>query len=293
MATALDKTIHFLGNSRIPQAVDVLLAALDLPDKRYQLETAQALLKHSSARGRVALIRRLPELTAETVTWIHDNAEQFFPSLNHCLRHANTETRECVLEFICTHQLLGHLPSLIASLTEHTDRPARARLEAAHLLSLHLYDRLRVDESPSAATDGNTARVRSWTQQTFEALATACGKIKDQPDPRFVVETILALGSIDHPVVERLFSLPETRQLATECLMTSRHPGVLRCLFDFLNTAYPQSAALNALNHRDDLALICHLLRWFRAKPPRAAQNNLKLIDSLPWIEQGAETLEQ
>ena len=44
MATALEKTIQFLGNSSTAQAIDVLLAALELDDRRYQAATARALV---------------------------------------------------------------------------------------------------------------------------------------------------------------------------------------------------------------------------------------------------------
>jgi len=101
------------------------------------------------------------------------------------------------------------------------------------------------------------------------------------------------LGNKEHPLLERLFGTPEVRKLASECLMTSSHPGVMQRILDFLGTPYPHSAALKALNQREDLHFVCFLLRWFRDKPERRARNNLKLINTLPWIQSEAERLSQ
>ena len=292
MATALEKTIEFLGNSSTAQAIDVLLAALELDDRRYQAATTRALLNHSSARGQMALIRRLPELTVEARELIRDHSSQLFRSFNHCLEHADSATRTHVLEFICSHELFAHIPALVASLQSHTHQPQIATQDTLRFLTQRLYDCSRSTAEPLLSTH-TAADLRSWTRAAFDALAAACDNLEALPDPRFVVETALALGDIQHPTFEHLFDTPTVRRQAANCLMTSCHPGVMQRILDILGTPYPHAAALKALNQRDDLPFICFLLRWFRDQPERTARNNLKLINTLPWIPVEAERLPQ
>ena len=76
------------------------------------------------------------------------------------------------------------------------------------------------------------------------------------------------------------------RKLAGDLLADSRHPGVLRLLFEHLGSLYPPRRVFEAFRTRDDPEFVAGLLRWLPAELGPVEHANLRQIDTMPWLDE-------
>ena len=123
-------------------------------------------------------------------------------------------------------------------------------------------------------------------QSVLTALEAACNRFADLAFPREVVESILILGDPDSNAVREAFlqSTPACREMAATLVMTSKHPGVMRLLMDFMGQNYPNPKAFEAFENRIDAEFVCHVLRSFPKRLTENQQKNFKQLVASPRI---------
>lgn len=282
-AEPLPTTFEALAASGRPEADEALIAALEVPQPAIRELAASVILRRGSIRGLLELLRRFEGLSDETRRLLSEPSDSLSQAFRQGLKHGD---EPLVLPVLAAARAGGHvdqLPNVIPLLRSES---GTLRNEAAETLWA-LADRLHNLLSQGGARIGRTDPHR-LREETLEGLAAACDHFDMLPEPNRVIEPLLALGTPRHPAVVKVLrqSAPECRQFAAETLATSRHPGVMRLLFDFLGETYPPRRIFETLRTRDDPEFVAALLRWLPKSPSATQTANLKQIEAVSWLEE-------
>jgi hypothetical protein len=286
MADPLSKTFDVLAHARNIDAVEVLIYALDAPDEAVRTMAAEALLKRNSVRGRVEIIRHWDSLPQEVIARICENSSPMGPAIKQSLQHGDRELRCQALELVRRAECYDQVPALLAILEDDGNELRDLALEVFRDLVHRLYEHLHDDRDAAAAPTilRNLPQIRHFV---LTCLDEACQDFENLVHQRDIVESILILGEAEHATVKKVLgnSPPACRKLAAELLDSSRHPGVMQLILDFLSVNYPHAKAFGALRQRTDPEFIAHLLRWFPNRLSQMQQKNLRQVTSLAWLE--------
>lgn len=285
MSSSFDKTFESLAQTRNPAAVDVLIAALDVPDERIQVAAVEALLKRRASRGIIELVRRVQVLYAAARELVEKNGTDLGPGLRDCLLNDDAELRGNALELVRRCAVYSEVPTLIALLhMQHVPERAVVEEVLAELVN-RLYEHLKLgkerDDSGSFLQDAERIR-----QQTLATLEVAAYRYPTHRC-RQVIEGLLLLGDPDNLHLKRFLreAVDEVRAIASELLCSSRHPGVMGLVVDSMTQNYPFPAAYAAFERRTDPEFICHLLRHWPRKLTDFQQKNFREIKAAVWLD--------
>jgi hypothetical protein len=73
--------------------------------------------------------------------------------------------------------------------------------------------------------------------------------------------------------------------LAANLLMTSRVPGVMQSVLDFMARSYPPLRVFQVLQERSDLKFILSLLQSFPRNPGETLIKNIRQVESVAWLK--------
>ena len=286
MSDPLAKTFSLLAATANPQAVDLLLLALDGRDSAIREHAAVALLKRNSTRGHLEVIRRLNSLPPPVFVQIEKSAPQLAPAVRQGLLHGDSELRRNALDLIRSTQSFDQFGTLL-DLLNHDD----AGLQDPAADAIRELVNALLGQSRNTDAEGGRKPLRDAVQirqRILLQLDQACSRFPELKRPEIVVESILMLGDPEHGAVRNALGHQNTacRELTHQLLVTSQHPAVMQLLLGFLSKNYPPPKILETIQSRDDLEFVCHLLRWLPARLGQTQQRNIKQITTLTWLGQ-------
>lgn len=305
MANALHKTLDVLARTRNATAVDLLIAAIHIPNDEIRVASLAALCKRHSTRGNIEAIRNLRNLTTEMRAVLERNATSLSQAMRQCLLHGDQELRANALEMVRWFEDFGQMPTLL-NLIEDAQCPQREL--TAHIIGElvnRLYDHLHFGKgqsgaAPSPSAASSTAPSHTFLRdaprirhQTLAFLESACQRYEAHRCPQ-VIQGLLVLADPESPIVKKLFreSSEVCRQAADTLLQKSTHPGVMSLIAQSMTQNYPHSAIIQAFEKREDPEFICHILRTWPKKLTQVQQKNFKDIKSITWLQPDRLNLE-
>ena len=284
----LRKTFDVLACSTAPQAVDVLVYALDLKDALVRSLALETLLKRHTPRGHVEAIRRLDALSPDLRRKLQDACLDLGSAIKHALNYGDPALRRNTLALLRDAEGFEYLPLVIEGLQDVEGETYPDTLATVQHLVERLYCLLDGQEASSIADDHTRrAELEKIRNQVLEHLQAACERAPTHPDLARLIEALLILGAKNHEAVKFILwhSEPACRRLAGDVLLTSRHPGVMQLVLDFMGQNYPHPKVFEALSHRDDPEFIRHLLAWFPRQLTRVQASNFRQLDHIRWLE--------
>jgi len=284
----LKKTFDMLACTTAPQAVDVLVYALDQDDPLVRSLALETLLKRHTPRGHVEAIRRLNSFPPDLRQRLHEACLSLEPAIKHALTYGDSELRRNTLVLLREAECFEYLPLLIDVLQEFEADTYPAALETFQHLVERLYRLLDGDEASSLAEDlTRRADLEKIRSRVLEHLQVVCEQNPSHPDLARLIEAILILGHRSHDAVKFILwhSEPACRRVAGDLLLTSRHPGVMQLVLDFMGRNYPHPKVFEALAQRDDPEFIQHLLKWFPKQLTRVQAANFRQLERIRWLE--------
>lgn len=281
MSAALDKTFDVLRTAGSPHALELLLAALDVPDEQVRTGAVAALADRGPTPGQLEVVRRIDSLPSAALDVLRTKTKQFEQSLRQCLRDHAEEMRRKALDMV---RLTGNcflMPQLLAMLADSEDELHVRTAETVLALARRLYD--RVHQPNDALAAASLAQMRNEVLTELDLATNHLDRLIHADE---VVEAALVLGDVDHFAVRKLLrqSAPECHDRVRRLLLTSRHPGVMRVVVDSLDQSHPHPAALEAIRQRTDAEFISHLLRHLPHELSETQQKNLRQIERLAWV---------
>lgn len=285
MSHPFDTTFTCLALTPNAAAIDVLVAALDVPDDEIRVRAVRALLKRRPTRGLVEVIRRLRTLPAEARDLVEEGADVLSRALRDCLVSGDAGLRDSAVELVERFEDYSAIPVLV-QLLEDASLADRAELEhVIYELAAGLYEHLQfgLEQEDAGSYLRDAQRIR---HELLAALEEACHRFSSHRC-RQVVEGLLLLGDPDNLHLKKLFrdGSEEVRGVAAELLCSSTHPGVMSLVLNSMTQNYPFPASFAAFQKRTDPEFICHLLRHWPRKLSPFQQKNLKEVHAIAWLD--------
>lgn len=279
----VEATMAALAASGAVRAAEALVAALDVPREPIQTAAAAAIVGRTAINTHLELLARFDRLPPAARQVIRTAGDQLDTAFRQMLLHSDGTSRTRALRIIDETHQFHQIPRLLELLKQ----PMLGELPAVNRVLWNLIEQLHDGlQSSQPAADGLPAvdAQRRWVLTHLEAAVADYEKLA-VPDQ--VVEGILILGEPTHSAVKQaLWHGPQPcRDLASKILLNSRHPGVLRQIAASLSQPYPHPKIFEALQQRSDPELIATLLRACETRLSVQQQQNLRQIESLPWLD--------
>ncbi|MGI8978995.1 MAG: HEAT repeat domain-containing protein [Pirellulaceae bacterium] len=275
-----EDTLRVLTASANEAAVPVLLAALDGGDARVRGEALPILLQRRSADAENEVLRRWPKLSDHWKQLVIGREGWLSPAI----RRALLGNDPSLAELACTAAAeLGDyelIPILVSVVCEKTDGISDLASSALFVLAERLAEVLSASRDFRNRKDPQVQRAHVLGSlekgvQTF-----------DQHQRRELIEALLILACRDNAVISRILQDPAERAYAPlmDLLLHSPRPCIMRLLLSYLEDPFAPLPALHALGRRRDITWLRQLFRKIGDEPSGAIRNNLKRIESIPWL---------
>jgi HEAT repeat protein len=294
MPDPLAITFDLLATSKASSAVDLLTSALDSKHLAIHDKAVVSLLKRGTARCQTEVIRRLPTLTSAGRRLLEEQGSRLSSTLRQCLLHGDAELRANALDLVTSAECYEQVSTLVQMLQKADDPNHAEACQTLQALVNRLYEQIHLGGGRRPGGDRYQRNLPQVRQTVLAALDAACNQFEALDCRAEVLESILVLGDPDAFAVRKILlqSVPTCRDLACYLLFSSKHPGVMRLLLDFMKHNYPIAKALEAFEQRIDPEFVCFVLREFPKRLNENQQKNFKQLTRIDWINKQLLPLE-
>jgi hypothetical protein len=294
MGDPLAITFDHLATSRASSALDLLTTALDSKHLAIHEKSVAALLKRGTARCLTEVIRRLPTLTSAGRRLLEEQGSRLSSTLRQCLLHGDAELRTHSLELVTSAECYEQVATLVQILQTAGDPYHAEACQSLQALVDRLYEQIHLGGGRRPGGDRYQRNLSQVRQTVLAALDAGCNQFEALDHRAEVLESILVLGDPDAFAVRKILlqSAPACRDLACYLLFSSKHPGVMRLLLDFMKHNYPVAKVLEAFEQRIDPEFVCFVLREFPKRLNENQQKNFKQLTRIDWINKQLLPLE-
>ncbi len=280
VSEGLATTFDYLARTENQAAVQVLIPALDSPDRAIQEGALHALLRRRSLVGQNEILRRLHLIDDRWKAII----EEHRTSMSHALRHAVLDVSPQLAANGCQAILwlreYDLLPALINALEDEANPNAALAAKTALELVDLFYAELTSGKPSQAVRDPDLLRQR-MTNCLEESVRRFTRHRRLE-----VIEAFLTLAAHDNATLKQILLDPlDSRYLTViDALTHSPRCGARRLVLDFLEDPHAPSAVLALIAHRSDFEFIELLLDRIGREPSTFIQHNLTRIGNVTWL---------
>ena len=287
MNGGLETTVAVLAATKNESAVGVLIQALDTGQRAIQEGALRALLKRRSHAAQEELVRRWHTLSDRWKSIIAERPGRIVAAVRDAL--ASPDSQLCANgceAVLCLHEY-DLMPALLNAAEEkqnpHAGRIAQTLITLAELL----YDELASPRDYRNRRDPQIVR-----QHVLASLERSVQRF-NQHHRSEILEAFLLLTNCDNLSLKHALQNPyDSSFLAiVDMLTNSPRPGVMRLLLNYLDDPLPPLSALNVVSHRRDVPFLRRLLRKVGGDLSAHAKENVRRMESVPWLQDGAAAL--
>ncbi|MBN2578090.1 MAG: HEAT repeat domain-containing protein [Pirellulales bacterium] len=282
-------TFRVLSKTENEAAVPVLVPALDSPDPAIQEGALRALLSRRNPAGQREILRRLQDFPPSWKTVIRE-----FPGrLTSTLRDAVLSSDESLCLNACLAAVMFRdydlIPTLLAAMEDPSPKKSTMAAEVLLELTLLLYDELSRPRDPADRHDPQWIR-----QHVVASLETAVQRF-GRHKRREAIEAFLLLVPRENELLGHILQNPHHVGflVTVELISRSTQPGILQLLLDYLDDPQAPSAVLSVIANRGDMVFLRRLLAKIGREIAEPVRQNLKKIESLPWLRRAGKILNQ
>lgn len=285
----LKTTFAQLAHTENEAAVQILIPALDSPDRSIQEGALRSLLQRRSLAGQHEILSRLHLLgdRAKSIVEAHR------ASMSHALRDAVLDASPQLCANACQAALWFReydlLPALINALEDEANANAPLAAQTALALVDTFYEELTTER------DGQPHRdLRLLRERLTECLEASVRRFPRQ-NRREVIEAFLMLAAHDNATLKQILLDPLDNRYLTviDALTHSQRPGVLRLILELLDDPNAPSAALALIAHRSDFEFISRLLDRVDVTPSPIVLHNLGRMGAIAWLHHPRPLIER
>jgi HEAT repeat protein len=288
--SGIEITLNLLTRTDNESAVPVLIAALDSPDPAIQEGALVAMLHRRNPAGGREILDRLPRMKPDWKAIVR----QYHGRLTQTLRDAILGSDSQLCENGCRATVLFRdydlIPTLLSALEDPNHPKGDLVVSTVVELVESLYDELAGGRDPSDRRDPQVIR-----RYVVAGLEQSVQRFGHQHRRREVIESFLTLVGRENVTLRQVLQNPHHPAFApiVEMLAKSTRRGVIRLLLTFLDDVRESSAMIALVSGRSDVQFIHYLLKKIGREPSLAVAQNLKRIDSIPWLTGDRRLLEQ
>lgn len=283
MSGPFTKTQEVLSTSEFPEAMELLVLALESSQETVARVGALGLLKRSGLQGQREILLRFPRLPFPVQADVQLRSPSFDPLFRQQLMQGTVEQRQEALYGIRLLHASEQIPNLL-QLMCRTDLPdLDAVVQCLQDLVMLLDEDVRNTSNPESVRSSLLTRREKALVHLEQGLIRYDALVTKEP----LIESILILGTAQHSAVKKVLwqGSPDCRERAGKMLLSSRHPKVMRQILETMKQQYPHPKAFEAVRTRTDIEFLCELLRAVSAKLGPMFEQNLRQIDAFAWLE--------
>ncbi|OHB80774.1 MAG: hypothetical protein A2V98_04530 [Planctomycetes bacterium RBG_16_64_12] len=289
MNEGLKTTLEVLGSTHNEAAVRVLVPALDSPRAAIREGALAAVLSRRNPAGHREVLRRLRTADERSKAIILEHRGRMTQALRDAVLGSDFELCASGCEAAVWFREFDLIPALITVL-EDTSSPHD---ELAGQTLSRLVELLYGELAGAGPNDGrrDPQMVR---RHVIAALELSMGRFPSHKR-REIVGAYLLLVHRDSNVLKQVLNDPHHAAflVLVDVLSKSPSPGVIGLLLAFLDDPRASSAALSVVSKRSDLTFVRYFLRKIGNEPSAAVKQNLRRIESVAWLADGTEILDQ
>ena len=289
MTEGLKTTLQLLATTSNEAAVRALVPGLDSPSAGIREGALWAILSRRSPAGHREVLRRLHTADERSRAIIEEHRGRMTQALRDAI--LSGDRRLCVngCRAAVWFREYDLIPALINVLEDHSSPNGElAGTTLVELVNL-LYAELADTRDKSGRRDPELVRryVIGGLERSIERYSSH--------RRREILEAYLLLVGRDSAVLKRVLNDPHHAAflVLVDVLSKSNAAGVIGLLLAFLDDPRAPSSALAVVAKRSDLRFVRYLLRKIGHEPSTAVRQNLKRIESVAWLEEGAAVLDQ
>ena len=289
MTRGLQATFDLLSKTKNEAAVTVLVPALQAAQKPIAEGALRALLHRNSPEGAREVIRRLHTMDDAWRSIVEQRQGRMSDVIREAILGPDHQTRSNAFKAVLWLREYDLVNALIH--VAEDEGYAQRDLAASAILSLAelLYEELAQPRDYRNRRDPQLVR-----QHVISSLEESVGRYKKHRRPE-ILEAFLLLVNRDNVTLKQILMDPlhGSYQGLVELLSKSTRGGVIRLVLSFLEDPHAPSSAIALLASRYDPKFIEHLLKKIGAEPSPIAIQNLKRVDSIPWLQADADLLDR
>ncbi len=281
MTQGLETTLTTLAATGNDSAVALLLAALDLPNMAVRDAAMQTLLMRHSNVAAAEVLRRWDQLPERWKSQIAQRGDWLAGAIRKALLDVHDDLHRIGCEAAVHTRDYDVIPLLVAAAMEgataHADRAAQTVL----LLAEQLAEELAAPRDYRIRRDPQRQRAHVLVSLEKGALAYRDHRRRE------LLEAFVLLANRENAALKRVLQSPTDRCFSplVEVLASSTRPGIERLLLSYLDDPFAPLPALQVIFRRRDVAFLRRLLRKIGGEPAPVVRNNLKRIESIPWMK--------
>lgn len=287
--TGLSKTLAVLAQTQNEAAISVLVPALDSANQSIQHGALDAILARRSLVGQREILARL-HIADEGWRTVIDRRRG---RMSHALRDGVLGADEQLCRNACQAIVWFREYDLVSALINAAEDETHENGDLAAATLLSLAEALCKDLSgpPDYATRRDPQLIRQHMVSNLEACVQRYARHRRDE----IVAAFLCLASRDNAMLRGILQDPHHTCYLTllDCLLHSDRRGVIRLLVSFLDDVSAPTAALSVLSRRKDAAFLEAVFRKIGAEPGCTVVQNLKRIESIPWLRTEALYIER
>ncbi|REJ65229.1 MAG: hypothetical protein DWQ31_19005 [Planctomycetota bacterium] len=289
MTSGLETTFRHLSKTKNDAAATLLLAALDSDHAQIAEHALTALLDRRGDAGSSEILSRLHTMEESWIEIIRKRPGRLTGALRNAIVGSDDQQCENACHAISEFRDYDLMPVLINAAEDSANEKAGLMASTVLELAEALYDELAQPRDYKQRRDPHL--VRKSISSSLEASVARFAKHQRTE----ILEAFLILTARDNVVLRKILSDPyhEAYLATAELLTKSERRGVMRLVLAFLDDRQAPSAAMTILSRRGDQAFVSHLLKKIGFEPTSVAKNNLRRIESMPWITESYGLLDE
>ena len=289
MSEGLATTLRLLEKTDNEAALAVLRPALDAPNPVIREGALRAILRRRNPTGVPEILRRLDRLSDHDQAILRENPGRMTSALRDAVLGNDLELCRTACRAAVMFQEYDLIPTLINAMEDAAKPNAAPAAETLMHLAHALYDEL------AAPRDYRNRRDPQLVRRNVLSSLELSLKRYARHERREAVEAFVLLVNRDNVVLKSILQNPHNSAflVVNDVLSKGEHGGVLRLLLSFLDDPHAPSAGLSVVANRSDLRFLRFLLRKIGREPSALVGQNLKRIESVPWLRNGERLLDE
>lgn len=289
VSEGLATTLAVLQKTDNEAAVRALVSALDSPNHAIQDGALRALLLRRNRTGHREILRRLPRMPARWKAIVREHHGRLAGALRDAILGVDPQACLIACEAAVSFCEYDLIPTLLSALDERSRGPIDTLADTVLKLAEALVEELAAPRDYSIRRDPLTVR-----QHVLASFEEAVARYPNHRR-REVLEAFLLLTGRENAALKKILVNPHHLVFLPiiELLAESTREGIVRLLLSFLDDPHPPSAVLGVIAKRSDVKFVQHLLVKLAAEPSQVLTQNLRKIQSVPWLNEGIVFLAQ
>jgi HEAT repeats len=280
MAPPVERTFHFLKNSRNKSAISLMVSAISSSSKEIVELAVESLASSDKASSQLELINSYDQLPEKCREIVFLNAKRMDRALEDVLRNGSQARKTAAFEIIDKGEAFGLIKYLLKELSlAGKEDSSEQVLSCIRGLTNSLYEK-------TLEKDSGLPNFKSVVQEFLGAIEHSTHDLKLKEYHKVLVEFILIVGNPGDISIDKIMKGNDTELIekAEQLILTSQHPGVMSLASKYMSWKIPHEYAVTAFEKRTDPEFVYAILREFPDEITELDRKNYSHLSNVSWL---------